>query len=101
MLLCMPKRTPSDETAAVASSFATWLRRRREELAMTQEQLAHQSGLSRNQIQNLENNRNNNATGRSSANPSLDTILALESALGLRLGELLVEVRTFMESGEH
>ena len=67
---------------------------------MTQEELAHQSGLSRNQIQNLENNRNNNSVGRSSANPSLDTILALEAALGLELGDLMVQVREFMESGK-
>ncbi|MCD9153834.1 helix-turn-helix transcriptional regulator [Aeromicrobium duanguangcaii] len=96
----MPKRTPSDRTTEVAGAFATWLRRRREELSMTQEELAHQSGLSRNQIQNLENNRNNNAVGRSSANPSLDTVLALEAALGLELGDLMVQVREFMESGE-
>ncbi|MBC9227535.1 helix-turn-helix transcriptional regulator [Aeromicrobium senzhongii] len=96
----MPKRTPSDRTAEVAGAFAAWLRRRREELSMTQEELAHQSGLSRNQIQNLENNRNNNSVGRSSANPSLDTILALEAALGLELGDLMVQVREFMESGK-
>lgn len=99
MLLCMPKRTPSAHTAEVAGSFAAWLRRRREDAGMTQEELAHRAGLSRNQIQNLENNRNNNTVGRSSANPGLDTILALEGAFGLALGDLLVEVRTFMESG--
>ncbi|GAA2080325.1 helix-turn-helix transcriptional regulator [Aeromicrobium tamlense] len=100
MLLCMPKRTPTAHTAEVASSFAQWLRRRREQAGMTQEELAHRAGLSRNQVQNLENNRNNNATGRSSANPSLDTILALEAAFGLELGDLLVDVRRFMESSD-
>ncbi|SKB05135.1 Helix-turn-helix [Aeromicrobium choanae] len=100
MLLCMPKRTPTAHTAEVASAFASWLRRRREGAGMTQEDLAHRAGLSRNQVQNLENNRNNNATGRSSANPSLDTLLALEAAFGLALGELLVEVREFMDSAE-
>ncbi|MFO6451626.1 MULTISPECIES: helix-turn-helix transcriptional regulator [unclassified Aeromicrobium] len=94
----MPKRTPTAHTAEVASSFAQWLRRRREQAGMTQEELAHRAGLSRNQVQNLENNRNNNATGRSSADPSLDTILALEAAFGLELGDLLVDVRRFMES---
>ncbi|MFH7322178.1 MULTISPECIES: helix-turn-helix transcriptional regulator [Aeromicrobium] len=96
----MPKRTPTAHTAEVASSFAQWLRRRREQAGMTQEELAHRAGLSRNQVQNLENNRNNNATGRSSANPSLDTILALEAAFGLELGDLLVDVRRFMESSD-
>ena len=100
MLLCMPKRTPSEHTAEIAGWFATWLRRRREDQGWTQEQLAHRAGLSRNQVQNLENNRNNNATGRSSANPSLDTILALEAAFGLELGDLLVDVRRFMESSD-
>ena len=100
MLLCMPKRTPSTHTAEIAGWFATWLRRRREDRGWTQEQLAHRAGLSRNQVQNLENNRNNNNTGvgRSSANPSLDTLLALEDAFELPLGELLVEVRTLMEA---
>lgn len=100
MLLCMPKRTPSEHTAEIAGWFATWLRRRREDRGWTQEQLAHRAGLSRNQVQNLENNRNNNNTGvgRSSANPSLDTLLALESAFEMRFGDLLVEVRTLMES---
>lgn len=94
----MPKRTPPAHAAEVASSFARWLRHRREQAGMTQEELAHRAGLSRNQVQNLENNRNNNTTGRSSANPSLDTILALEVAFGLKVGDLLVEVRRFMES---
>ncbi|MFS0884120.1 helix-turn-helix domain-containing protein [Aeromicrobium sp. 179-A 4D2 NHS] len=96
----MPKRTPSTHTAEIAGWFATWLRRRREDQGWTQEQLAHRAGLSRNQVQNLENNRNNNNTGvgRSSANPSLDTLLALEDAFELPLGELLVEVRALMEA---
>lgn len=100
MLLCMPKRTPSAHTAEIAGWFATWLRRRREQNGWTQEQLAHRAGLSRNQVQNLENNRNNNqtGTGRVSANPSLDTLLALEAAFEMRFGDLLVEVRTLMES---
>ncbi len=94
----MPKRSASAHTADVAGSFGQWLRRRRETAGWTQEQLAHRAGLSRNQIQNLENNRNNNAAGRVSANPSLDTILALESVFDLPLGESLVEVRRLRES---
>ncbi len=99
MLLCMPKRTPTDHTVDIAGWFARWLRHRREELGLTQEELAHRAGLSRNQIQNLENNRNNNTSGRSSANPSLDTLLALEAVFEMELGELLVEVRAFRASG--
>lgn len=92
----MPKRTPTPETAHIAAWLARWLRERREAEGLTQEQLAHRAGLSRNQIQNLENNRNNNRTGRVTANPSLDTILALERAFGMGMGDLLVEVRGFM-----
>lgn len=94
----MAKRTATDETTRIAGEMARWLRQRREAAGMTQEQLAHLSGLSRNQIQNLENNRNNNPTGRITANPTLDTILALESAFGLDLGDLLVEVRRQIDS---
>lgn len=94
----MPKRTPSAHTAEIAAWFATWLRRRRTERGWTQEELAHRAGLSRNQVQNLENNRNNSPAGRSSANPSLDTMLALEAAFELEFGEMLVEVRRLMES---
>lgn len=94
----MPKRTPTDETAHVAAWFARWLRAHREEKGLTQEQLAHAAGLSRNQVQNLENNRNNSTTGRMTANPGLDTILALESAFGMELGDLLVEVRRYMRA---
>ncbi len=94
----MPKRTPTDETARVAGWFARWLRAHREETGLTQEQLAHLAGLSRNQVQNLENNRNNSTSGRMTANPGLDTILALESAFGLELGGLLVAVRRYMQA---
>ena len=92
MLLCMPKRTPSDRTAEIAGWFAIWLRRRRAELGWTQEDLAHRSGMSRNQVQNIENSRNNqrDEKGRTgSGNPRLDTVFALARALRVEVGYLV------------
>lgn len=97
-MVCMPKRTPTDRTALVAAHLGAWLRAHREELKLSQERLAHLSGISRNQIQNLENNRNNNKTGKTSANPSLDTLLALEKAFEMELGELLLAVDHHMKT---
>lgn len=96
-MLGMPKRTPTDHTTLIAGHLGQWLRAQREAGGMTQEQLAQRSGLSRNQVQNLENNRNNNTSGRMSANPSLDTLVALESVFDMELGELLVAVRQRMK----
>ena len=50
----------------------------------TQEQLSHASGLSRNQVQNLERNRSNSKDERGLAlptNPRMDTFFALAIAL--------------------
>ena len=52
---------------------------------MTQEQLAERTGISRNQIQNIEKNRNNSKdpeTGKPGpGNARLDTIFLLAQAL--------------------
>ena len=57
----------------------------REVRGMTQEQLAHLTGLSRNQIQNIERNRNNTkdpSTGKPGpGNARLETIFVLAEAL--------------------
>lgn len=58
----------------------------RQSRGLTQEQLRDRSGLSRNQIQNLEHNRNNIKDGEGhpgSSNARLDTIFALASALSV------------------
>jgi len=99
-VLCVARRTPSEQTVYVAGYFARWLRSQREQRGLTQEQLAYTAGLSRNQIQNLENNRNNDRTKPSSANPGLDTLLSLERAFGMEVGELLLSVREFMKEHE-
>ncbi len=86
------KRTPSARTAETTARLGQWIQKAREERNWTQEKLAEVSGLSRNHIQNLENNRNN-SPNKGTANPSLDTLFALEDAFQLELGELLVRVR--------
>jgi transcriptional regulator with XRE-family HTH domain len=66
---------------------------RRLELGLTQEELAERAGVSRNQIQNIERNRNNSkdpATGRPGpANARLDTVFRLAAALDLSVAELI------------
>lgn len=66
------------------------LRRRR---GFTQEQLAEASGVSRNQIQNIEHSRNNikdPTTGQPGrGNPRLDTVFHLAEALGVPVAVLI------------
>lgn len=97
-MMGMPKRTPTDHTRLVAAHFSAWLRAHRIELGLTQERLAQLSGVERNHIQNLEKNRNNNKTGDTWINPGLDTILALEAAFGMEVGELLLAVAQRMKT---
>lgn len=56
------------------------IRRRREGLDWTLEDLSHRSGLSVRYISNIENDK---------SDPSLSTIVALSKALGAEPGELL------------
>lgn len=63
------------------------MRALREDRGLTQEELAHRTGIARNQIQNIEHNRNNvkdPATGRPGhGNARLDTIFRLAHELGV------------------
>lgn len=65
----------------------------RQRQGLTQEQLAEVSGVSRNQIQNIEHSRNNSkdpATGRPGrGNPRLDTVIHLAAALGVPVSVLI------------
>lgn len=65
----------------------------REARSLTQEQLAGLTGISRNQIQNIERSRNNQrnaSTGRPGpGNPRLDTLFALADALGVDISYLV------------
>lgn len=66
---------------------------RRVELGLTQEELAERAGVSRNQVQNIERNRNNSKdpeTGRPGpANARLDTVFRLAAALEISVTDLI------------
>lgn len=66
---------------------------RRRELGMTQEQLAEAAGISRNQVQNIEKNRNNSKhpkTGQPGpGNARLDTVFRLAAALDVTVQDLI------------
>lgn len=90
----MPARQRPDDWSDIAAELGERVRRAREERQLTQEQLAELTGISRNQIQNIEHSRNNDRdeSGRrigGTANPRLDTIWALSTALEIEIGELL------------
>ena len=65
-------------------SFGRSVKRRREALELTLEQLAERAGLSPNYIGTVENGRRD---------PSLSTILALAKGLRVSAGELLGPVK--------
>ena len=72
--------------------LATQVVERRRKRGWTQEDLAEKVGISRNQVQNIENNRNNTRgpDGRPGpANPNLDTVFALANALDCTISDLL------------
>ena len=66
---------------------------------MTQEDLAEATGISRNQIQNIERSRNNARDGNGRhrpgpGNPALDTMWALATALQVEVSYLVERART-------
>lgn len=66
---------------------------RRTELGWTQEELAEKADISRNQIQNIEKNRNNTKDPKTGLpgpnNARLDTVFKLAVALDLRVRDLI------------
>ena len=52
---------------------------------MTQEQLAERSGISRNQVQNIENAR---GTSSRTSNPTADLLWSVAEALDISVGDL-------------
>lgn len=73
-----------DVAERAAKHLGVKVRARREELELTQEALAERTGISRNQIQNIEHSRNNrrDASGRAGrGNARLDTVFRLAAAL--------------------
>lgn len=90
----MPSRDVLDDWEDIAARFGRRVRELRETRGMTQEQLAHAIGMSRNQVQNIENSRNNNrdVDGQrvgGTANPRLETIWALARALDVDVAQLI------------
>jgi transcriptional regulator with XRE-family HTH domain len=62
------------------AEFCREVRRRREALGLTQDELAERSGLTPNYIGTIENGKRD---------PSLSTMMAIAKGLNLQLGELL------------
>lgn len=87
----MPQRQVSAGWARAAVVLGDTVRTLREDRKLTQEQLAHRAGISRNQLQNIERSRNNTkgADGRPGpGNPRMDTVWALAEALGVEAVDL-------------
>lgn len=81
----------------IAVQFGSRVRTLREDREWTQEQLAERSDMSRNQIQNIEHSRNNqrDTSGRPGpGNPTLDSVVKLANAFGLRPSELLAVIES-------
>ncbi|HWU32562.1 MAG TPA: helix-turn-helix transcriptional regulator [Marmoricola sp.] len=80
----MPAHKPTDYERA-AYLLGLRVHRLRRQRGYTQETLAERTGLSRNQIQNIERNRNNRRdprTGRPGiGNPQLETVFLLAAEL--------------------
>lgn len=74
---------------ALARSLGIVVRERREELGMSQEQLAHVTGLSQRRIWEME---------RARTSPQLVTWLRLARGLDMRLGELLGRAEQLAEA---
>src|ERR1051325_9327409 len=62
------------------AEFCREVRRRREALGLTQDELAERSGLTPNYIGTIENGKRD---------PSLSTMMAIAKGLNVKLGELL------------
>jgi transcriptional regulator with XRE-family HTH domain len=71
------------------AEFCREVRRRREALGLTQDELAGRSGLTPNYIGTIENGKRD---------PSLSTMQAIAKGLGLPLGELLGPLPEFSTS---
>ncbi|WP_425309407.1 helix-turn-helix transcriptional regulator [Ammonicoccus fulvus] len=88
----MSARHVPEDWSDISRAFALKVRAHREHRQMTQEDLAEAAGISRNQVQNIEANRNNqkNSDGRPGpGNPQLDTVFALANALDVDVTYLI------------
>ncbi|MBB5791680.1 helix-turn-helix domain-containing protein [Jiangella mangrovi] len=95
----MPHRETPEDWPALARQLGQRVRQLREDRKkqgdaprFTQEGLAHEAGISRNHVQNIENARNNTKgeDGRPGVgNPGVATLLAISRALDVELLDLL------------
>lgn len=83
----MPRR-PSSPTAweEFASQLGHELQRRRLEAGLSQEELAHLAGMTRNYYQLLEKGR---VASGAPANPSIKVVVRLAATLGVAVEDLL------------
>ncbi len=89
----MSDRQPPAAYLKAAARLGQRVRARREELGWTQERLAEKAGMSRNQIQNIENNRNNSRDPKTGTtgpgNARLETVFLLAEALEISAMSLI------------
>jgi transcriptional regulator with XRE-family HTH domain len=89
----MSTTAPPDAYLRAAELLGRRVETKRLALKMTQEELAEKAGISRNQVQNIEKNRNNTKdpkTGRPGpANARLDTVFRLAQAFQIDVVELI------------
>lgn len=89
----MPRRDPPDRFREAAELLGRKVASVREARSLTQEQLAAMTGISRNQIQNIERNRNNTKDPESGrpgpANARLDTLYLIADALQVEVTWLI------------
>ncbi len=79
---------PSPLEKDIASLFAKTIRERREELGMSQEEVAQKAGIDRNHYQLMEHARSDRKSNRP-VNPQMFTLLRLAEALDTPLEELI------------
>ena len=83
-LIRMAARDVDIVARQAAESLGDTVKARRQELDITQEELAYTAGISRNQVQNIEHSRNNSRGADGRPGPSsarLDTVFRLAIAL--------------------
>jgi transcriptional regulator with XRE-family HTH domain len=93
-LMTVPRGEVPEDWREIASALGSRIRAVREEQRMTQEDLAHRAGISRNQVQNIEASRNNTRDndGRPApgpGNPRLSTLVMIARALDVPITRLL------------
>lgn len=74
-----------------AARLAATLRTLRTERGLSQEELAHRAGMSRNQYQLLEKGLSNR-TSAAPSNPHLSTVVAIAAALDTSVARVITDV---------